>query len=60
MFKDVSLAASSVLGEPDILWGSDIAPIQTLTFDNVRIAGAPIASASHFKTNAYATDLAFE
>ena len=58
-FDNISLAASSVLGEPDILWGSQIAPIQNLTFDALTIAGTPVLDASHFTTNEYVSGLAF-
>ncbi len=60
VFRDISLAASSIIGEPDILWGSDIAPIQNLTFDNLTIGGAPVTDAAHFQANADVTGSSFQ
>jgi hypothetical protein len=59
LFQNITLAASSVVGEPDILWGSSIAPIQDLTFQNVSIAGTAITDASHFTSNQYVSGLSF-
>ena len=37
VFQNISIAATSVLGEPDILWGMSDGLIYDLIFDNVVI-----------------------
>ena len=59
LFKDIRIAAPSVLGEPQLLWGQKDARIHHLTFDNLTVGGKRIRSADFFKTNAYVTDLLF-
>jgi hypothetical protein len=53
LFQNIEIAAPSVLGEPDILWGAPEARIIGLTFDNVSIGGNKILSLDHFKHNAH-------
>lgn len=53
LFQNIQIAAPSVLGEPDILWGMPEARIRNLTFDNVSIGGKTIESIEHFRHNAY-------
>lgn len=59
LFQNISIAAPSVLGEPQLLWGQDDARIHHLTFDNLTVGGKRIASADFFKTNAHVSDLIF-
>ncbi len=53
LFQNIEIAAPSVLGEPDILWGAPEARIMDVTFDNVSIGGNKIISLDHFKHNAH-------
>ncbi len=59
LFKGIHIAAPSVLGEPQLLWGHENARIHHLTFDNLTVGGKAITSADFFKTNAFVTDLIF-
>lgn len=59
LFQNIEIVAPSVLGEPDVLWGSSNAWIRNLTFDNVTIGGQPLVSADHFQSNEYVTNLHF-
>ena len=59
LFQNVSIAAPSVLGEPQILWGQPDAQIKNLTFENLTLAGKIIRDASFFKTNEYVSGLIF-
>lgn len=52
LFQNIDIAAPSVLGEPDTLWGAPGAEILNLTFDEVSIGGEKIKSLDHFKHNA--------
>jgi hypothetical protein len=59
LFQNISIAAPSVLGEPQILWGQSDARIRKLTFDNLTIGGKRVNSADFFKTNEFVNDLIF-
>jgi hypothetical protein len=59
-FENISIAAPSVLGEPQLLWGQSDARIRNLTFDNLTLGGKPVTEASIFKTNDFVEGLAFE
>ena len=39
LFQNISIAAPSVLGEPQILWGQADARIRNLVFENLTLAG---------------------
>lgn len=58
-FQNISIAAPSVLGEPQILWGQADARIRNLTFENLTLGGRPVLDASFFTTNAYVDGLHF-
>ena len=58
-FQNISIAAPSVLGEPDILWGMPDGQITNLTFENVTIGGKEITNVNHFKHNEQVNDLRF-
>jgi hypothetical protein len=58
-FQNVSIAAPSVLGEPQMLWGQSDARIRNLTFENLTVAGKPVRDASFFKTNDFVDGLKF-
>jgi hypothetical protein len=59
LFQNISIAAPSVLGEPQILWGQADARIRDLTFENLTMAGKPVRSADFFKTNEFVDGLIF-
>ena len=60
LFQNIEIAASSVLGERDVLWGTPEAQIRNITFDNVTIGGKKITSIDHFKHNEDVKDLVFK
>ena len=47
------MAAASVLGEPDVLWGMEDGLIYGLKFENVTIAGQPVLDIEHFYHNEF-------
>jgi hypothetical protein len=59
LFQNLSIAAPSVLGEPQILWGQADARICNLTFENLTLAGKPVHGPEFFKTNEFVDGLIF-
>jgi hypothetical protein len=59
LFQNISIAAPSVLGEPQMLWGHADARINNLTFENLTLGGKPIRDSSFFKTNEFVEGLNF-
>ena len=59
LFQNISIAAPSVLGEPQILWGQADARIRHLTFENLTLAGKPVRGPEFFKTNEFVEGLIF-
>ena len=59
LFQNISIAAPSVLGEPQILWGQADARIRNLTFENLKLAGKPVRNSEFFKTNEFVDGLIF-
>ena len=59
LFQNIELAAPSVMGEPDILWGMPDARIVNVIFDNVTVGGKKITSLDHFKHNEHVQDVMF-
>ena len=57
LFQNISVAAPSVMGEPDILWGMFDGLIYDLIFDNVVIGNETIENIDHFYHNEYVIDL---
>jgi len=53
VFQNISIAAKSILGEPDILWGMNDGVIADLIFDNVVIGGEQVTSIEHFHHNQF-------
>jgi len=51
LFQNISIAAPSVLGEPQMLWGQADARIRNLSFENLTVGGKPVRDAAFFKTN---------
>lgn len=58
-FENISIAAPSVLGEPQLLWGHPDARIRDLTFDNLTLAGKPVREAGFFQVNEHVDRLVF-
>jgi hypothetical protein len=56
----VEIEISRVIGEPQMLWGSDRARIKNLTFENLTISGKPVTSAEFFKANEFVEGLQFQ
>lgn len=50
-FQNIAIAAPSVLGEPQLLWGHPQARIHDLTFDNLSLAGEPVRGPGFFRVN---------
>ena len=53
LFQNITIAAPSVLGEPDVLWGMADGVISDLIFDNVSIGGEPVEGIEHFHHNEF-------
>lgn len=59
LFQNITIAAPSVIGEPEMLWGLPDARIRNLRFENVTVGGKLIRDASFFKTNEFVDGLIF-
>ncbi|MDP1797986.1 MAG: endo-polygalacturonase, partial [Planctomycetaceae bacterium] len=59
LFQNISIAAPSVLGEPQLLWGQADARIRNLTFENLTVGGKPVRDAAFFQTNEFVDGLGF-
>jgi len=59
LFQNITIAAPSVLGEPQILWGQADARIRNLTFENLTLGGKRVLNADFFKTNEFVDGLIF-
>ena len=55
--QNITIAAPSVLGEPEVLWGMADGLIYDLIFDNVVIGGERIESVEQFYHNEFALPL---
>ena len=53
LFQNISIAAASVLGEPEVLWGMEEGLIYGLQFDNVTIAGEKVEGVEYFYRNEF-------
>lgn len=60
LFQNIEIAAPSVLGEEDYLWGAKNAKIMNLTFDNLSIGGKKVLSMDHFKYNKHVEKIEFK
>ena len=60
VFQNIEIAAPSILGEPNILYGGPDCKIRDLTFDNVTIGGKKLTSLSDFITNKYVENIYFK
>ncbi len=59
LFQNISIAAPSVIREPQLLWGQSDARIRNLTFENLTLAGKPVTDPDFFKTNESVGNLLF-
>lgn len=59
LFQNISIAAPSVLGEPQILHGQADARIRGLDFENLTLAGKPVTGADFFRANEFVDSLRF-
>lgn len=59
LFQNITIAAPSVLAEPQLLWGQPDARIRRLTFENLTLSGKPVSSSEFFKTNEFVDGLIF-
>jgi hypothetical protein len=59
-FQNIAIAAPSVLGEPQLLWGQADARICGLTFENLTLGGKPVSDGVFFKTNEFVSGLTFK
>ena len=59
LFQNISIAAPSVLGEPQMLWGQADSRIRNLTFENLTLAGKPVRDSSFFKSTEFVDGLLF-
>jgi hypothetical protein len=59
LFQNISIAAPSVLGEPQLLWGQAGARIRNLTFEHLTVGGQPVRDPAFFKTNEFVDGLIF-
>jgi hypothetical protein len=58
-FENVSIAAPSVIGEPQLLWGQADARIRGLIFDKLTIGGRTVPANEFFKINEFVDGLNF-
>ena len=59
-FKDIRIAAPSVLDEPEILWGISDGLIRDLIFENVTIGNVTIDNVDQFMHNEYVFGVGFK
>lgn len=59
LFQNISIAAPSVLGEPQLLWAQPDAKIRDLRFENLTLGGKTVSHADFFKTNEHVSGLVF-
>jgi len=59
LFQNLSIAAPSVLGEPQILQGQADARIRGLRFENLTLGGKPVTGPEFFTTNEFVDGLRF-
>ena len=55
--QNITIAAPSILEEPEVLWGMPDGLIRDLIFDNVVIGGEKIVSLDQFYHNEFALPL---
>lgn len=58
-FQDISIAAPSVLAEPQMLWGNPAGRILGLVFENLTVGGRTVTAPDFFKSNEFVEGLIF-
>lgn len=58
-FQNITIAAPSVLSEPQLLWGQSDARIRDITFEKLTLSGKPVSTAEFFQTNEFVDKLIF-
>ena len=56
VFQNISIAAPSILGEPEVLWGMEDGLIYGLVFKNVTIGGEKVEGINFFQRNEFVFD----
>lgn len=59
VFENITIAAPSVIGEPQMLWGGDQTRIEDLVFARLTVGGRVITQAGFFTTNEHVGRLIF-
>ena len=59
LFQNIDINARSIIGDHETLWGTKIAPIKGLIFDNVTISNELIDDINDFNHNNYVEDIKF-
>ncbi|MBI5833410.1 MAG: endo-polygalacturonase [Armatimonadetes bacterium] len=59
LFQNIAIAAPSVLGEPQMLWGLAAARIRGLIFENLTVGGQLVTNPGFFKANEFVDGLVF-
>jgi hypothetical protein len=59
LFQNIHITAPSILGQPEMLWGSKDAQIHDLTFDNLTVGGKKVLDSDFFTMNQYVSNLHF-
>ena len=60
LFKDIRLAAPSIMEEPEILWGMSDGLIYDLIFENVTIGNVTMTNVDQFMHNEYVFGIGFK
>lgn len=60
LFENIAIAAPSVLGEPQMLWGQADARIRGLRFKNLTLGGEKALDSGFFRINKWVDGLSFE
>ena len=55
-FQNISMAAPSVLGEQEVIWGMEDGLVYGLVFDNVTIGEDTVEGVDYFYHNQYVQD----
>ena len=58
-FKNVQVAAPSIIGEPNSLWGASKAWLRGFSFEKVIIAGAAVDDITDFEHNEFVAEMQF-
>ncbi|WP_187357960.1 glycoside hydrolase family protein [Pontiella desulfatans] len=59
LFQNIEIAAHSIIGDPETLWGNTNTWLRNFTFDTVTVAGELIDDLNDFNHNEYVTNMVF-